>query len=105
LAENENRPVLISEWKAGMRKEELEWEVREAVQTLWLKGYTTYYSGYEGSDGLQVIRFVSLESPRKEALKRIWQLTDESGILTWSTGTSQLDKDELCQTFNSGKPV
>ncbi len=106
LAEQERRPISIEEWKAGIRKEELEWEVRDAVRSLWAKGYTTYYSGYEGNDGFQTISFVSLEAPDKEVLKRIWKLTDETGILTYSMGSSLLDKsDRLSQDFNKGEPI
>lgn len=81
-AELTRQPVTLGEWKAGIRKEKLEWEVRDAVTSLWEKGYTTYYSGYEGSDGLQVIHFVSQEPPPDEVLKKVWGLTDETGVLT-----------------------
>lgn len=105
VVEREGRPVSMGEWKSGRRKETLEWEARGAILSLWKKGYTTYYSGYEGSDGLQVIHLVSPKPPPKEILKRVWRLTDVTGILTWSTGAVKLEKDELCKLFNQGRPV
>jgi hypothetical protein len=94
------------EWKAGMRKECLEWEVRDAILNLWKKGYTTYYSGYRGNLGLQVISFVSLEPLSEEVQRKIWGLTDETGLLTWSdVGEEALEGGILCNEFNGGRPV
>lgn len=99
-------PISLGEYKAGRRKEEFEWEVRDAILTLWEKGYTTYYSGYEGGDGIHVLLFVSLEPVPDDTLKSIWAITDETGTLTWTSSCGPpLEHDELCHEYNNGSPV
>lgn len=101
-AERTNQPVSLVEWIMGMRKECLEWEVRDTVLGLQENGYTTYYSGYQGNDGKHVLRFVSIEPPPESLLKKIWQITDETGILTWESGGGQISDCSLRQKFNPG---
>lgn len=104
LAEAENKPVSLGEWKAGLRKENFEWEVRGAILALWKKGFTTYISGYgEASNGLHELDFISTNPPPENLLKSIWGLTDETGVLTWTYGPSP-DPHGFPE-YNDGKPV
>ncbi len=102
-AEREERPITHLEWVMGERKEVYESEVREAVISLNNKGYTTYYSGYEGNDGIQVLCLV-LEKPLPDNIcQNIWELSSRSGVLTWENGFSRLDKsDSLYEEFGNG---
>ncbi|OGM10980.1 hypothetical protein A2Z22_03880 [Candidatus Woesebacteria bacterium RBG_16_34_12] len=90
-AEAVDVPVSQVEWDMGMRKENLEPQVREAVLRLQEKGYTTTCSGFEGSDGRQTIDFFSVNPPSKEILRQVWALTDETGILTHTYGPGPED--------------
>ncbi|MDD3647150.1 MAG: hypothetical protein PHS44_01445 [Candidatus Dojkabacteria bacterium] len=93
-AERVNKPVTLEEFLLGTRLEYIEWEIRSCVHLLWQKGFTTYASGYSyrrgeifpnTCDGAHFLRFVSRECPPESVLKQIWSLTDNTGILTYTS--------------------
>jgi hypothetical protein len=106
-AEKTRKPVDKFELAIGKRLEEIEWEVRNAVQILLSKGYTTYGSGYEGNDGLHYIHFLLPGPLKPDIVEKIEKQLDDkykyTGIYSWWEGQSE---DRLGFTeYNSGKPV
>ncbi len=80
-------PVTPEEYLLGIRKEELEPEVRDCVLSVLRKGYNPYSSGFDmvaGNNGLHAILFISRdgERPTENTLRKIWGLSKETGILT-----------------------
>lgn len=108
IAEREQRPITQAEWNMGQRKEWLEPEVREAISVMQRKGYTTYYSGFEGSDGLHIVDFVTKNPVPEEIRRTVWKITDTEGVLTWFDGNGLITKEfdpNMCQEFNKGEPI
>ena len=106
-AEQTHKPVNKLELAIGRRLEEIEWEVRNAVQTLLSKGYTTYGSGYEGEDGKHYINFL-LPGPLKPDIvekieKQLDDIYKKTGLYSWWEGQSE---DEFgFNEYNEGRPV
>lgn len=102
-AEGENKPINLLESTIGIRLEELEWEVRDAVIQLLEKGYTTYYSGYEGNDGFQKVCFLIPEKLNVDLETIMNKIYSDTGIYTWWEG--QWEDMYGFRDYNNGKPV
>jgi len=97
----------------GVMIEKIEPQVREALRTLWAKGYKTTYSGFEAFGTHQTIWFDKTQGPPPEIPAETKTTIESSHEITITTkddrwvidfSRTRLSLDEITKIWNTIKP-